>query len=215
MATSHIANHLTRCCTVLLKSTRARAITVTRSFAYRSCCARLGTPLRLLRAFMEVVVYRPGFAADVLGLILEIQRDEFGIDITARDQPDLLDIAAFYQVRSGNFWVALAGQQVVGTIALLDIGHGQAALRKMFVRRAFRGSQSGVARRLLEAVLEWSREKALREIFLGTTPKFFAAHRFYEKNGFSEIAESDLPASFPIMAVDKKFYRLAIDACVQ
>jgi RimJ/RimL family protein N-acetyltransferase len=45
------------------------------------------------------------------------------------------------------------------------------------------------------------------EIYLGTTAEFLAAHRFYEKNGFKEIAKSQLPPAFPIMAVDTKFYK--------
>jgi predicted N-acetyltransferase YhbS len=45
---------------------------------------------------------------------------------------------------------------------------------------------------------------------LGTTAKFLAAHRFYEKNGFREIAQTELPASFPVMTVDTKFYRRAL-----
>ncbi|MGO7422080.1 GNAT family N-acetyltransferase, partial [Rhizobium ruizarguesonis] len=46
--------------------------------------------------------------------------------------------------------------------------------------------------------------------FLGTTDKFVAAHRFYEKNGFTEIAKSALPRTFPLMAVDSKFYRYKV-----
>jgi hypothetical protein len=39
----------------------------------------------------------------------------------------------FYQRGSGAFWIALEGEQVVGSIGLLDIGSDQAALRNMFV----------------------------------------------------------------------------------
>jgi hypothetical protein len=46
----------------------------------------------------------------------------------------------------------------------------------------------------------------VRELYLGTTAKYLAAHRFYEKNGFREIARTALPESFPVMAVDTKFY---------
>jgi hypothetical protein len=38
------------------------------------------------------------------------------------DQPDLLQISSFYQQNGGNFWVALADGEVVGTIALIDCG---------------------------------------------------------------------------------------------
>ena len=51
---------------------------------------------------------------------------------------------------------------------------------------------------------------AVREVYLGTTAKFLAAHRFYEKNGFVEIDHSELPESFPVMVVDTKFYRLEL-----
>ncbi|MEE4944850.1 hypothetical protein V2K24_05085 [Pseudomonas alliivorans] len=44
----------------------------------------------------------------------------------------------------------------------------------------------------------------------GTTDKFLAAHRFYEKHGFSEVARGNLPESFPLMAVDSRFYVLGL-----
>jgi hypothetical protein len=47
-------------------------------------------------------------------------------------------------------------------------------------------------------------------VFLGTTPFFRAAHRFYEKHGFSQIPKQRLPSSFPIMEVDTKFYHLRV-----
>jgi len=73
------------------------------------------------------------------------QREEFGLPIALADQPDLEDIPGFYRRGSGDFWVALVGGQAVGTIALLDIGNAQGALRKMLVKAAFRGPERGVA----------------------------------------------------------------------
>ena len=71
---------------------------------------------------MEVVLFRPKYQRQVVDLILEIQRDEFGIQISAEQQPDLMQIPPYYQVGSGNFWLANSGADVVGTISLLDIG---------------------------------------------------------------------------------------------
>jgi N-acetylglutamate synthase-like GNAT family acetyltransferase len=159
---------------------------------------------------MEIVPFRPAFDNAVVELIVGIQRGEFGIDITAEQQPDLRRIRSYYQRGDGNFWVALCDGRVVGTTALLDIGNRQCALRKMFVHAEHRGSRAGTARLLLETLLVWSRERRTRDIFLGTTPKFLAAHRFYEKNGFVEIAKSKLPPAFPIMEVDTRFYHLAL-----
>jgi N-acetylglutamate synthase-like GNAT family acetyltransferase len=161
---------------------------------------------------VDIVPFRPELTDDVQRLIVGIQRDEFGIDITAEQQPDLRDIPAFYQVGSGNFWLAIADQQVVGTIALLDIGHQQGALRKMFVHRQFRGGQARTATGLLDTLMHWAERHDVRELFLGTTARFLAAHRFYEKNGFSEVATTVLPPAFPIMSVDTKFYSRYVGA---
>jgi N-acetylglutamate synthase-like GNAT family acetyltransferase len=109
-------------------------------------------------------------------------------------------------VRCGNFWIARVGERVVGTISLLDIGNRQGALRKMFVHRDFRGPEHGTAKRLLDVLLAWADAKEVREIFLGTTEKFLAAHRFYAKHGFLELERSALPPAFPIMAVDTRFF---------
>lgn len=159
---------------------------------------------------IEIVPFCKRHLSGVVDIILPIQQSEFGIPITLDAQPDLLDIPGFYQQGSGNFWVALHGSEVVGTIALLDIGDGQGALRKMFVKAQLRGSRRKVAHRLLQVLLDWCKLHNLREIFLGTTAKFLAAHRFYEKNGFSEIKQTELPDSFPVMSVDTKFYKYFI-----
>lgn len=146
----------------------------------------------------------------VIDLILSIQQKEFGVAITADDQPDLKDIPNFYQHGAGNFWVAKDNGKVVGTISLLDIGAHQVALRKMFVHSEYRGAAKGVAQMLLEEALTWARAKKVKTIFLGTTDKFLAAHRFYEKNGFSVLPKEQLPAAFPVMKVDSRFYQLHI-----
>ncbi|SHG62865.1 N-acetylglutamate synthase, GNAT family [Kaistia soli DSM 19436] len=152
--------------------------------------------------------FAPGDTDGVARLIVPIQQEEFGIAITYEEQGDLRDIPAFYQRGTGGFWVAIAPGGVVGTIGLYDIGEGDAALRKMFVSPAHRGD--GTARRLLGHLVAHAQEHRLRRIILGTTDRFLAAHRFYEKNGFAEIVPKDLPGSFPRLAVDSKFYQLTL-----
>jgi GNAT superfamily N-acetyltransferase len=159
---------------------------------------------------IQIVPFSPHYADDVVSVILPIQRAEFEIPITLDAQPDLKDIPAFYQRGEGNFWVALDGGEVVGSVALLDIGNHQTALRKMFVAATHRGPAHGVARQLLGTLVAWCRTKDVTAVYLGTTAKFLAAHRFYEKNGFREITREALPGSFPVMGVDTKFYTLAL-----
>lgn len=159
-----------------------------------------------------ILPFRPEFTEQVISLIVGIQHDEFGVQITAADQPDLANIPDFYQNAGGNFWVALDGDRVLGTIALRDIGNREGALRKMFVAPEARGKEAGVARRLLLTLLVWAKEHGIRQIYLGTTDKFLAAHRFYEKNGFRAIEPEHLPQSFPRMVQDTKYYEIELDS---
>ncbi|MEK5547533.1 GNAT family N-acetyltransferase [Paenibacillus sp. FSL L8-0689] len=154
--------------------------------------------------------YTIEYQSQVVDLILHIQQNEYNISITKEDQPDLLDIENFYQRGNGNFWVALREGIVVGTVALLDIGNGKTALRKMFVKQNYRGKTFNVSNQLLHHAIGWARDRSIEEIYLGTTPQFVAAHRFYEKNGFVSVDPRELPISFPVMKVDKKFYRYII-----
>ncbi|WP_312945121.1 GNAT family N-acetyltransferase [Agrobacterium sp.] len=159
---------------------------------------------------VEISAFAPTERDAVTALIVKIQQDEFGIAITAQDQPDLRDIPGFYHSGAGGFWVAKLDGGIIGTIALKDIGEGQGALRKMFVAEQARGRELGVAAKLLGRLLEEARRSGITQIYLGTTDKFLAAHRFYEKNGFAEVEKETLPKRFPVMAVDTKFYCISL-----
>src|SRR5689334_4227301 len=159
---------------------------------------------------IDIGRYSDIYKQDVANLIVDIQKNEFGIPINLQEQPDLKEIPNFYQINNGNFWIATVDKIVIGTIGLLDIGGGRGALRKMFVKKEYRGSDFSVGQGLLDTLLNWSKQKGLSEIFLGTTEKFTAAHRFYEKNGFIRIERELLPKDFPIMKVDVKFYKYIV-----
>ena len=154
--------------------------------------------------------YSNEYQAQVVDLILHIQQQEYNIPISKDDQPDLFTIEDFYQKGNGNFWVATYDDKVVGTISLLDIGNHQVALRKMFVDKEYRGSKFKTASLLLHNAIDWAKDCSVKTIYLGTTPQFLAAHRFYEKNGFTSIELQDLPENFPVLTVDKKFYKFEL-----
>ncbi len=162
-----------------------------------------------MRRPLVIVPFEPAVAEQVAGLVLGIQQDEYGLPITLDDQPDLADVPGWYQQGAGGFWVALGdGGEVVGTIGLLDVGDGLGVLRKMFVAPPARGRERGTATALLGTLVAHARGQGLRTVLLGTTDRYLAAHRFYEREGFERVDEADLPPSFPRMAVDSRFYRL-------
>lgn len=146
--------------------------------------------------------YRQG----MVELILDIQQSEFNLPIELGDQPDLLEVNKFYFRNKGAFWLAMDEERVVGTIALIDIGNRQSALRKMFVHKAYRGKETALAQKLINTLFDCCAQSGIEEIYLGTIDTMSAAHRFYEKNGFVEIEKLALPPSFPVVRVDNKFF---------
>src|SRR5437016_14574225 len=104
----------------------------------------------------------------VIEMILWSQNVEFGIAITIDDQPDLRAVREVYQKGAGSFWVAVDGDTVVGSIGLIDCGDRVGALRKMFVRPAYRGKEHGTAAALLETLVAWARAHGIRDVYLGT-----------------------------------------------
>ncbi|MDH3234093.1 MAG: GNAT family N-acetyltransferase [Alphaproteobacteria bacterium] len=149
-------------------------------------------------------------------LVVDIQRGEFGLNASAAGQPDLVDPAGFFRNAGGEIWVALkngrAGEEVVGAVAILDFGEGRAALRKMFVRADLRGRPHRIAERLLEVLIAWARERGFTEIYLDTLDAFAAARRFYARHGFEELTKADMPADFPAMNWNARFFRLALSS---
>jgi N-acetylglutamate synthase-like GNAT family acetyltransferase len=152
---------------------------------------------------IKIIPYHSQYHQGAVSLITGTQR-EFEVNVTYEQQPDLHDIEKFYQKGVGNFWVALDKEKVIGTIGLMDMGGGRGTIRKMFVDSAYRGK--GAAQLLLDSMQEWCRKKGINDLFLGTTVKYLAAHRFYEKNGFSRIDMEKLPSDFQRMQVDTIFY---------
>ncbi len=107
---------------------------------------------------INIIPFQDKHEKGVIELIVNIQQNEFGLPITALDQPDLADIKKKYQKQKGNFWVAESENQILGTISLLDIGNHMAALRKMFVHSSYRGLKTGSG---VEPVRKWLKSLSL------------------------------------------------------
>ncbi|MGE8553398.1 MAG: GNAT family N-acetyltransferase [Chryseobacterium jejuense] len=151
------------------------------------------------------------YSEQLIDLILTIQQKEFNIPITAEDQPDLKQIESFYYEGGGNFWGAFIDGELVGSIALVKFGERSGALRKMFVKKEFRGRELNIAQILLEILISFCRENNIDELYLGTVSVLKAAQRFYERNDFTKIKKETLPERFPLMSADDIFYHLHIN----
>lgn len=148
------------------------------------------------------------YQSEVIDLIERIQVGEFNIPIEEGQRKELQSISSSFQKDKSNYWVALFNEKVIGTIAVIDIGHKAFELRDVFLDKEYRGPHTGFAKKLLDTVLAWSKEHNVNKIYLGTTLAFRAAHRFYEKHGFREIARKEMPSYCQPMDCDEKFYQL-------
>jgi GNAT superfamily N-acetyltransferase len=89
---------------------------------------------------------------------------------------------------------------------LRNSGSQRQPISKMFIASAYRDKAAGVAGLLLDILLQRTRVTWAVRLYLGTTDRLLAAHRFHEKNGFLEVHRTELPQAFAAMAVDTKFY---------
>jgi GNAT superfamily N-acetyltransferase len=115
------------------------------------------------------------YQAEVMDLIERIQVGEFHIPIEEGQGKELQSIPSSFQKGKSNYWIALFNDKVIGTIAVIDIGHHAFELRDVFLDKDYRGAKTGYGKRLLDTVLEWSKTHCVKTIYLGTTLAFRAA----------------------------------------
>ena len=151
-----------------------------------------------------------GFSNQILELIIPIQQIEFNVPVTREAQPDLLDVDQFYHQTGGGFWGAITEGELVGTIALIATGHHAGAIRKMFVKKDYRGKGTMLAQRLLEELFAYCKRQGISELYLGTVDMLKAAHRFYERNGFKRLKSEEMPEYFPRMMGENVYYHLSL-----
>ncbi len=106
-----------------------------------------------------------------------------------------------------QYWVAFHKEELIGTIAILNIEKGCSVLKNMFVKKEFRGKAFNVGGKLLQNVFTWCSNENIHSVYLGTMKQFIAAQKFYEKNGFQKIGKSELPESFIQNPIDSIFYK--------
>ena len=143
---------------------------------------------------MEIKTYSGGYKDEIISLILGIQNDEAGINLSLQEQPDLLDISQSYQQNGGGFWVALTDGKVIGTIGLMKKEQRCAVLKKFFVKKEFRSQKVGLA--LYNKLLTFAKSLDIQYIILDTPSVAHASHKFYQKAGFRRISIDKLPVPY-------------------
>lgn len=87
----------------------------------------------------------------------------------------------------GTILMAVEGQQVVGTCALIRIDDRRYELAKMAVTPSSRGK--GIGAFLMSAVLAEAKSLGAEEVILHTNSRLLSALRLYERSGFKPLQE--------------------------
>ena len=153
----------------------------------------------------EVIEYSNEYKDQVLRLINDIAENKFGHH-SKIGRPDLEKIEEAYQTDKGNFWVALEENNVVGTVALKDMGDNRGGLRRLYVKKDLR--KSGIGKKLFSNLLAFARNNAYEKLFLSTGKNNEVASRFYIENGFERV--ESLPEDFPHSSNLSIFFALDI-----
>ncbi|MEP6730109.1 MAG: GNAT family N-acetyltransferase [bacterium] len=113
------------------------------------------------------------------------------------DEAQLADPEREILAPGGAIYIAVRGDDVVGTAAVVPHGPNEVELVKLTVSEAARGG--GVGRRLVERCIEFARHTSATRIVLVSSTKLGAALTLYESLGFTH---RPLPAVMPYKTAD-------------
>lgn len=129
--------------------------------------------------------------------------EEYGItvDIEAMLAQDMAALEEYLPPK-GALLLAVDGGAPIGIAGLHRIAPHVAEVKRMYVRKAFRGR--AVGRRLLDGLLEEAKQKGYKAVRLDSAHFMKAARSLYKSAGFREIEpypESAIPQEFRQHAV--------------
>ena len=110
-----------------------------------------------------------------------------------KDRETLGDPEGKILSRGGHIFMAQAGEEAIGCVALIPEGDGVYELSKMAVLPAARGL--GIGRRLLEHAVSQARLIGARSLWLGSNSRLANAVHLYESVGFAHVPVERRPAS--------------------
>ncbi len=142
-----------------------------------------------IRSFAE------GAASQVRELFITVNRllsppdlrDSFERYIERALADEIDRISAYYGERRGGFWVAVAGDEVVGTFGLEPASDEAMELRRMYVKPSAR--RRGIARQMLQFAEHECRRRAVVRLELSTAEIQTAALALYRTAGYALVRE--------------------------
>ncbi len=125
--------------------------------------------------------------------LIEIARDLFreyesaiGVNLEFQNfASELAQLPEPYTPPKGALFLAFAGAEVAGCVAMRSLDRRICEMKRLYVRRAYRGW--GLGEQLVNVVIQTARRAGYRELRLDTLDKMAAARKIYLRLGFTEI----------------------------
>lgn len=113
-----------------------------------------------------------------------LYHQEYNLEPAVFEQYVLASLLQYAEDRqAGAIWVAQVNDKIAGFVGLVDLGEETAQLRWFLIEPEFRGL--GLGRRLLQAVMDYAREKKYKKMILWTFQGLEAACHLYKSFGFT------------------------------
>ena len=128
--------------------------------------------------------HRIGDASHVTLLHGTLYSEEYGLDSTFELEvgQGIMEFVSQFDPEWDGFWVAEAGNHVVGAIVIVHRGGELAQLRWFILRPAYRGL--GLGRKLMTCAVDFCSDKQYKKVFLWTFDELHAAICLYRSLGF-------------------------------
>jgi len=150
---------------------------------------------------IELIEYSDKYHSDFRRINLE-WLDKYNLteshDLMVLDDPKgtILD-------RGGFIWLAKAGDEIIGSAALMNEGHGIFELAKMTVTKNWQGR--GISKTLIETCLKKAKEIGVKKLTLFSNHQLQTALKLYEKYGFKNVEVKDSPFATADVKMELEF----------
>ncbi len=99
---------------------------------------------------------------------------------------DVAHVAEAY-MQGGCFWCLICGPDVVGTVAVRDMGGGSAELKRLYLLAAYQGR--GLGGLLFQTALDYARAAGFAQLYADTRADRAASIHLMRKHGFAQIEQ--------------------------
>ena len=150
---------------------------------------------------IEIIEYSDSYHEDFKRMNLE-WLDEYNLT-ESHDLMVLNDPKGTILDHGGFIWLAKAGDEIVGSAALMNEGDSIFELAKMSVTKNWQGN--GISKMLIETCLKKAKEIGVKKLTLFSNHQLQTALNLYKKYGFRNVEVKDSPFATADVKMELEF----------